>query len=176
MTQLAHRIKLKPSRMAVQYFRRACGTSRFAYNWALSRWQEKYQSGEKWMSGFSLVKEFNAIKTEKFPWTSEVSKWATQKAIQDLGDAFAKFFQKKSKYPRFKKKGKSRDSFYLGAGAFSIDGKHLWVPKLGQVKMTQRVRFPGILRNVVISREGISNYNIVLFFIVWILFNSLLDI
>jgi len=34
------------------------------------------------MSGYSLVKEFNAIKSEEFPWTSEVTKWAPQKSIQ----------------------------------------------------------------------------------------------
>ena len=57
------------------------------------------------MSGFSLVKEFNALKGSEFPWTLEVSKWAPQKSIQNLGDAFGKFFRKESKYPRFKRRG-----------------------------------------------------------------------
>jgi len=140
--------------MATRYFRRAAGTARFAYNWALAKWQEKYQAGQKGITGFGLVKEFNSIKHQEFPWTSEVTKWAPQKSIQNLDDAFKRFFQKKSKYPRFKKKGLARDSFYLGVGAFSIQGKYLKVPKLGRVKMTQALRFPGTPKSVVVSREG----------------------
>ena len=32
----------------------------------------------------------------------EVTKWAPARPIQDLGKAFQKFFNKKSKYPKFK--------------------------------------------------------------------------
>jgi putative transposase len=130
--------------------------ARFAWNWGLATWNQKYLAGEKGMTGFGLVKEFNRTKHQKFPWTSEVSKWAPQKAIQNLGDAFVSFFQKKSKRPRFKKRGVARDSFYLECKHFKVDGWKLWIPKLGWVKMTQALRFPGTPKSVTISREGDS--------------------
>jgi len=154
MPQLAHKIKLCPNQEAERYLRRASGVARFSYNWALGAWINKYKSGEKGMNGFSLVKEFNSIKDEAFPWVREVSKWAPQKAIQDLGDAFKRFFQKKAKYPRFKKKGKSKDSFYVGGDHIRLTGKYLKLPLLKKpIKMAQSLRFKGEIKSVVLSRS-----------------------
>jgi putative transposase len=152
---LSHRIKLCPNWEAEQYLVQAVGTARFAWNWALARWQEKYDAGEKGMTGYSLVKEFNSIKAEEFPWTGSLSKWVPQKAIQNLGAAFRSFFAKKTRYPRFKKKGAARESFYIGLRHFGLSGKYLRLPKLQTaVKMAQEVRFPGRIKSVTISREA----------------------
>jgi len=154
MPQLAHRIKLCPNQEAERYLRKASGTARFAYNWALKTWKDKYSQSEKGMSGYSLVKEFNSIKDDQFPWVREVSKWAPQKAIQNLGDAFKRFFKKESKYPQFKKKGKSKDSFYVGENDFKVTGKYLKLPLLKKpIKMIQSLRFKGEVKSVVISRS-----------------------
>ena len=111
------------------------------------------------MSGFSLVKEFNALKGSEFPWTSEVSKWAPQKSIQNLGDAFGKFFRKESKYPRFKKKGRSKDSFYIAADHIKVSGRYLKLPKLLKpIKMAQPLRYDGDLRSVVISQDACGDW------------------
>jgi putative transposase len=40
---LAHKIALGPAPEQAVYFARAAGTARFAWNWALGRWQEEYQ-------------------------------------------------------------------------------------------------------------------------------------
>ncbi len=159
MVQLAHKIRIYPSQEAEVYLRRSCGIARFAWNWALGQWRTKYALGERGMSGFSLVKEFNSVKKTEFPWTSEVSKWAPQKAIQNVGEAFSRFFKKTSKYPRFKKKGRSRDSFYLDAAVVKLSGKYLHLPKLPRpIKMAQAIRFDGDLRSVVISRDSCGDW------------------
>jgi hypothetical protein len=44
---LAHKIALDPNDKQRSYFRRASGTARFAYNWALGEWRRQYQAGEK---------------------------------------------------------------------------------------------------------------------------------
>ncbi len=106
------------------------------------------------MSGYSLRKEWDSIRHQEFPWTDEVTKWSGQKAIQDLGEAFTRFFKKTAQHPTFKKKGKSRESFYLGLNHFSVAGNKLRVPKLGFVKMAETVRFPGKAKSVTISSEA----------------------
>ncbi len=35
---LAHKIALEPNNVQETYFRKAAGTARFAYNWALAQW------------------------------------------------------------------------------------------------------------------------------------------
>jgi len=151
---LAHRVLLRPNKTQRAYFARAAGTARFAYNWALARWKELYAAGEK-PSAYGLVKEFNAMKGAAYPWTAEVTKWAPQKAIQDLGDAYANFFKENAERPHCKKKGACKDSFYFcGKRDFAVDGNRLRVPKLGWVRMKRPCRFPGVIKSVVISREG----------------------
>lgn len=43
----AHKIKLQPTKAQEHYFARACGTARFAFNWALVEWQKEYEAGGK---------------------------------------------------------------------------------------------------------------------------------
>ena len=161
MPHLAHKIRIYPSLEAEVYLRRSCGIARFAWNWALNQWRTKYAAGVKGISANSLDKEFNALKGSEFPWTSEVSKWVTQKSIQNVGDAFGKFFRKESKYPKFKKKGRSRASFYLNVDSFKISGKYLKLPKLAKpIKMAQPLRYDGCgaLRSVVISQDACGDW------------------
>jgi putative transposase len=44
---VAHKIALDPNMAQRQYFARAGGTTRVAYNWALAEWQRQYKAGEK---------------------------------------------------------------------------------------------------------------------------------
>lgn len=159
MISLSHKIRLYPNKEALTYLAKSAGTSRFAYNWALARWKEKYTSGEK-PSAFSLNAEFNARKGSDFPWTSEVSKYCCQQAILDLGDSFKRFFKKLSRYPKFKKKGVSKDSFYIGANHLKVSGKYLKLPKLIQpIKMAQEIRFPqGRILSCTISKDSAGDW------------------
>ena len=64
----------------------------------------------------SLRVELNQLNCEQFPWMLQVTKFVVEQAIVDLGMAFRAFFEKRERYPRFKKKG-VRDSFCAAMGA-----------------------------------------------------------
>ena len=64
-------------------------------------------------------KEFNALKETQFPWVYEVTKYACQQPFIFLQKEFQNFFQKRTKYPRYKKKGQ-HDSFYIGGDQVKI--------------------------------------------------------
>lgn len=148
----SHKITLNPNNKQRTYFAKACGVSRFAYNWALARWKERYEAGETVSEG-ALRKELNSIKREQFPWMLEVTKCAPQLAIMDLGDAFQRFFKKQTKFPRFKKKG-VRDSFELSNDQFQVVGKRIKIPILGEVRMREAVRFSGKIMKATVSRQA----------------------
>jgi len=148
----SHKIALIPNNKQRTYFAKACGVSRFAYNWALARWKERYEAGEKVSEG-ALRKELNSIKRKQFPWMLEVTKCAPQLAIMDLGDAFKRFFKKQTKFPRFKKKG-VRDSFELSNDQFQVVGKRIKIPLLGEVRMRESVRFSGKMMSATVSRQA----------------------
>lgn len=156
---LAHQIELKPNNKQATYFAKACGVSRFAYNWALGQWKQQYQAGEK-PTEASLRRQLNGIKHKEFPWMAEVSKNAPQQAIKDLGIAFKRFFKLGSGYPKFKKKG-IRDSFRADNGtdkntinAVKVSDKRVKISKLGWIKMTEALRFKGQIKSLVVSRKA----------------------
>jgi len=101
--QIAHKIELKANNTQETYFKKACGISRFTWNWALGKWNERYTAGLK-SSGMDLKKQFNAIKEAEYPWTYEVTKYASQQPFLDLQDAFSRFFKKLGGKPKFKKR------------------------------------------------------------------------
>jgi len=156
---VAHRIALDPNIKQVDYFKRASGTARFAYNWALTEWNAQYRNGDR-PSEAALRRQLNAIKRQQFPWITEVSKSVIQAAIINLGDAWSRFFKglKKAKAkvnrPKLKKKGK-RDSFYAGTfPEFAIDGKRIRLPVIGWVKMREALRFCGKIKSATVSRDA----------------------
>lgn len=94
------------------------GCARFAYNWGLARKQVAYAARKaaadpksvKIPTAIDLHKERNALKPTDFPWMYHSSKCAPQEALRDLDAAYANFFAKRAKYPKFKKKSKGKNS------------------------------------------------------------------
>jgi len=161
MTCLAHKIELKPNNKQKTYFKKACGVSRFAWNWALASWEKSYQENKNLpkeerspINGMSLKKEFNKIKKEQFPWTFEVTKYASQQPFIHLNTAYGRFFKGISGKPKFKKRNKSVDSFYVGGDQVKIQNKKIWVPNLGSVRLKEFPRFEGKIRSATFSRKA----------------------
>ena len=44
---LTHKIELKPNNKQITYFKKACGVSRLAWNWGLTKWEEYYKECKK---------------------------------------------------------------------------------------------------------------------------------
>ena len=152
--QLVHKIALDPTNKQRTLLAKSAGTARFAYNWALNEWKRQYRNGEK-PTEAALRRQLNAIKGTDYPWMFEVPKAAPQQAVKNLGDAFKRFFQGKSAYPRFKKKFVD-DSFRAdnGPGTFDVQGKWLRLPRIGWIRTREPLRFSGKLKRVVVSRTA----------------------
>ena len=155
---LAHKIALDPNDVQETYFRKAVGTARFAYNWALSEWQRQYDawtadSAANKPSDAALRRQLNAIKRNEFPWMLEITKNAPQMAIRHLGQAFKNFFAGIAEYPTFKKKGR-HDSFTLTNDQFTVKGQKVHIPKLGWVRMHEPLRFIGKVVEGTVSRTA----------------------
>ena len=64
---LSHKIALEPTVKQERYFRRAAGTARFVWTWALAKWKELYERGEK-PNACTLKTLWNEMKQEAYPW------------------------------------------------------------------------------------------------------------
>lgn len=153
----AHNIRLCPNNKQANYFARACGVSRLAFNWGLKEWQRQYENGER-PNAYALKKQFNDIKKSQFSYVMEVTKCAAGQAFNNLDRAFQGFFRnvkagKKPGYPQFKKRGK-HDSFYLQNSVVKTRGKRIFISKLGWVKMREALRFEGKIMSATVSRTA----------------------
>lgn len=154
----AHKIRLNPTPEQGNYFARAAGTARFTYNWAVAEWQRQSEAGGK-ASALALRTQFNAIKKDQFPWVYDVTKCAVEGAFMDVAAAFKNFFEgrkagRKTGFPRFKSKKRSRQSFYLANDKFTVGDHWIDVPKLGRVNMSEKLRFSGKILSARISKQA----------------------
>ena len=154
----AHKIRLNPTPEQAVYFAKAAGTARFVWNWALAEWNRQYAAGEK-PTALQLKKQFNTIRREQFPWTWEVTKNASDQPFLDLGKAFTAFFEglkneKRKGRPKFKRKKKSKASFYLANDQLELGDHRIWIPKLGWVNMAENLRFTGKVTGARITKTS----------------------
>jgi len=158
VVHLSHKIALDPTCEQEAYFKRACGTSRFTWNWALAEWNRQYEAGLQ-PTAYALKKAFNSIKYREYPWLEGMHRDAHAEPFSNLGKAWARFFRnlkegKKAHQPRFKKKGRCRDSFSVANDKFRVNGKTVGLPIIGDVRMREELRFQGTILGATVSRSS----------------------
>ncbi|OUV23304.1 MAG: hypothetical protein CBC55_01385 [Gammaproteobacteria bacterium TMED95] len=165
--KIAFKTQLLANNKQGTHLNMACGVARFAWNWGLDAWNRQYkiyvEAGkpkELKPSGMSLKKQLNAVKKADFPWMYEVTKYASQQPFIFLQRAWNDFLKgkiangKRAGKPRFKKKGKSFDSFYVGGDQVKVSGRFVKVPNLGWVKMSEPIKYGGHINSMTISRTA----------------------
>jgi len=137
------KVRLLPTEEQEELMFKSVGTARYAYNWGLARWRELYKEGAK-PNGYVIKKEFNnTVKTEeKFEWLYEVSAKITAQAFVDLQNAFNNFFKGMAKYPKFKSRKKSKQSFYVRYDRMNIKDNTVNIEKVGRVRFTTNHNIP----------------------------------
>ncbi|WP_315921216.1 transposase [Mesorhizobium sp. SP-1A] len=157
---LAHRIELVPNKLQTSYLVDCAGCARFAYNWALTEWKNHWEKQKqlpkeqrKYVSELDLRKRLNAIKRSEYPFLMEVTKYAPQEAIKQLGTAFKNFFKGRAKYPTYRKRYVD-DRFTIGNDHIRVKGNRVRLPHVGWIKMREAIRFAGSVQTVSISRQA----------------------
>lgn len=150
---LAHKIAIDPTVAQRILLAQHAGTARFVYNWGLAEWNRQYKCGLK-PTANKLAVQFNAVKYEFFPWLAGVARDAHSRPFADLQVAFSRFFNKLSKRPRFKRKGKSRDSFYVRNDRIQLDGNRVRIPVIGWLRLREPLRFTGKIMSARVSRTA----------------------
>lgn len=134
--KLAKKIRLKPTKEQEKMLKKSAGIARFIYNYALA----KQKQSDKYIQEGIIRKEVTQLKkTKEFEWLKEVSNDIPKQAVKDLDKAFKNFFKKLARYPKFKKKGKNRESFYNDVVKLKVKNKKIYLSKIGWVKTTENL-------------------------------------
>ena len=107
---LAYKYRIYPTKADRILLAKHFGCCRFLYNYFLSYRKDEYEKGNK-VSYLMTQKELTKMKAqEQYSWLNEVSSQSLQMAIQQLDDAYKKFFRQQGGYPKYKSKHSSTQS------------------------------------------------------------------
>jgi len=76
-----------------------------------------------------------------------------------LARAWSRYFEQRragqpAYRPRFKKKGRCHEAFYVANDKFRMDGMAVVLPKLGRVELHEHLRWPGRIMGASVGREA----------------------
>lgn len=154
--------EINPTEEQIIKINKTIGTCRFIYNFYIAHNKERYEHGEKFMTGsrFSvwLNNEYLTNNPDKM-WIKEVSTKSVRKSMEDAYIAFRRFFMHKSKFPRFKKKNNSDVKMYFVRNNKTdcLSERHrIKVPTLGWVRLKEKGYIPTSKDGFVIRSGTIS--------------------
>ena len=156
-----YKYRLEPNHEQERQFLQFAGCRRFVWNWALGRKQEYYKATGKTINYNTLASEL--VKLKKQPDTEflkECHSQVLQQTMMDLDKAFKSFFEKRAKFPKFKKKKTYRPAFRIAQCVSIKDGK-VSVPKIGLVKVRLHRPLEGEVKSATIKQEPDGKWYVV---------------
>ena len=167
-----HKIALVPNERQEEAFRRHAGYRRVAFNHMLADFKDGLNEGV-WRTWQDLRNRFNAVKNELYGWNAELSQSVANNAAVDLREAIKKWRDKKlpNRFPKFAKRANSksfRSSDRANPPANSgkpkrnkVEGRSVWIPRVGWVKTREPLRFDGRIRQITIARAARRWYAVI---------------
>ena len=154
--------EINPTEEQKVRIRKTIGTCRFIYNFYLAHNKELHENGEKFMSSSQfrvwLNNEYLPNNPECF-WIKEAYSKSVTQAVNDGQTAFTRFFNHKSAFPKFKKKGKSDVKMYFvrnNPKDCSCERHRIKIPSLGWVRIKEKGYIPTTKDGYVIKSGHVS--------------------
>ena len=142
--------------------RKTIGTCRFIYNFYLAHNKELHESGKKFMSSSRFRVWLNNEYLPNHPeysWIKEAYSKSVTQAVNDGQTAFTRFFNHKSAFPKFKKKGKSDVKMYFvrnNPKDCLCERHRIKIPSLGWVRIKEKGYIPTTKDGYVIKSGHVS--------------------
>ena len=138
------------------------GICRFVYNMFLAQNQEWYKQGKKYMS----AKDFSVwLNNEYIPsnpdkaWIKDAYSKAVKQSLENAHTAYTRFFKGKSKFPKFKKKGKNDPKMYFVRNNKTdcvCERHRIKIPSLGWVQLKEKGYIPTTKDGYIVSSGTID--------------------
>ena len=142
--------------------RKTIGTCRFIYNFYLAHNKELYESGKKFMSSNQFRVWLNNEYLPSHPeysWIKEAYSKSVTQAVNNGQTAFKIFFNHKSAFPKFKKKGRSDVKMYFvrnNPKDCLCERHRIKIPSLGWVRIKEKGYIPTTKDGYVIKSGHVS--------------------
>ena len=156
----AYKFRFYPTKSQIKKLNNIFGCVRYVYNHFLDLKQKLYSTEKKSMSYSECSKELTVLKKDK-EWLKDVDKFSLQNSLKDLDKAYKNFFNGKG-YPKFKSKKDNRKSYRTNYTKNNIEFLNKWikVPKLGKLKIRDKMKPQGRILNATITQAPSGKYYI----------------
>lgn len=145
----SYKTEIKPTSEQMQIINKTIGTCRFIYNFYISNNKEIYEKEKKFISGMDFSRWLNNVYLKENPeyfWIKDVSSKSVKQSIMNADRAFKRFFKGQSKFPNFKKKGKSDVKMYFVKTDTKVvipcERHRIKIPTLGWVRIKEKGYIP----------------------------------
>lgn len=153
------KFRIYPNKEQENLILQTFGCCRLIYNKGLEMRDKAYKNGESigYVQTSSMLTELK--RTEDFAFLKVVDSIALQQSLRDLDRAYQLFFNKLVRFPKFKSKHNTRQSYRTvnQRNKIRIVGKYIKLPKLGYVKVKQSMDV-GHINNVTVERTPTGKY------------------
>jgi putative transposase len=154
----SYKYKLKPNEDQKVLLNKHFGSIRFIYNYFLNERKKEYENNKKSLSYYDNAKALTELKkSEEYSWLNEVNSQSLQTSLKYLDNAYIGFFNKRTKFPRFKSK-KSKNSFKVPQFV-KLENNKLKIPKFKEpINLILSRKFTGKIINCIISKTTTNEY------------------
>jgi len=129
MTQRAYKYRFMPTSEQAHNLACTFGCCRVVYNWALKRRTVAWFEHGQRVTYNDLSHALTELKKQEgTQWLQEVSSVPLQQSVRHVEKAMVNFFEKRAKYPNYKKKHKKQSATYVNT-AFVWNGSTLTLAK-----------------------------------------------
>lgn len=173
----AYKFRLYPTEEQATLINKTIGCCRFVFNFFLEKQKQKdsywyiaeemKQNGQlprnEWKGAFLNKYETITFLPElkkHYAFLKEVDSISLQKSVENLSDAYSRYYKKQNKYPRFKSKKNKVQSYITKYtnGNIAIEGNQLKLPKLGFVRFAKSREVKGRIMSVTVRRNPSGRY------------------
>lgn len=159
----SYKTEINPTLEQEQIINRTIGTCRYVYNFYLAYNKAVYEIENRFISGMDFSKWLNndfILNNQEYEWIKEVSSKSVKQSIMNAERAFKNFFKGKSRFPKFKKKGKSDVKMYFvktdAKYVIRCERHRIKIPTLGWVKLKEKGYIPTNSNSYIIKSGTIS--------------------
>lgn len=155
----AYRYRIYPNKTQQELIQKTFGCARFVYNYFLDKRIKLYKEEKKSMTYNQCSKDLTSLKQE-LEWLKEVDKDSLQKSLKDLDISYKNFFKSNFGFPKFKSKKDRHKSYRTSCTHNNIKylTNKIQLPKLGKVRITDKMIPNGRILNATISQEPDGKY------------------
>jgi len=153
----AYKFRIYPNSQQEQYLAQSFGCARVVYNHFLRQRIDYYAENGRGLTYIDNASALTQLKKQpEFGWLNDVNSQSLQMSLRNLDTAYNNFFNKRAKFPKFKKTS-NKQSFGVPQN-FSIHDSVLDIPKCKGIKVKLHRDIEGTMKSITISRTPSGKY------------------